>query len=104
MAEGDWFLQAKVVPRTTFGCQNRSGGPLFARTTFCMTGLRNEAILKRLLSEETLTLKRAVISSEAAARNAKSFNNSEIPGIKRVVPDRGPAKTACKHCGRTDMI
>ena len=65
-------------------------------------GLKSEAILKRLLSEETLTLKRAVelaTIAEAAARDAKSFgNNSEHSSIKNLSSDL----VSCKHCGRSN--
>ena len=65
-------------------------------------GLKSEAILKRLLSEETLTLKRAVelaTIAEAAARDAKSFgNNSEHSSIKSLLSDL----VSCKHCGRSN--
>ena len=64
-------------------------------------GLKSEAIVKCLLSEETLTLKRAVelaTIAEAAAKDAKSFTSPEFPGIKRLSSDL----PSCKHCGRNN--
>ena len=57
-----------------------------------MSWLRIEAILKQFLSKDTLTFTCAVdlaIVSEAAAKNAKSFNSADSPGIERISTNQG---------------
>ena len=66
-----------------------------------MCGLRSEAMHKRLLTEESLTLKRAIeiaIGTEAAQKDAKTFQGStDQQGIHQI-----RTRKPCKHCGRTN--
>lgn len=61
-----------------------------------VSGLRSEAMHKRLLGEETLTLKKAVevAAGMEAAKSAQDFKATETT-VAQVVPE-----VPCTHCGR----
>lgn len=66
-----------------------------------VSGLRSEAMHKRLLTEDKLTLSRAILVAtgmETALKDAKSFQGNEQLGIHQFSTSQ-PCQ-ACKHCGR----
>ena len=71
-----------------------------------MCGICNEAIRRRLLTEKTLTLTKAIeqaLSMEAAERNAKSFSGNES-SIKKlqIRSKQRTSQIACTRCGKTN--
>ena len=70
-----------------------------------MCGLRSEAMQKRLLTEEDLTLTKAVDlaqSMETAERTTKAFKGPE-PSIRKIKsPQGGKRLQPCYRCGKTN--
>ena len=77
-------------------------------------GLRSESMHRRLLAEDTLTLKRALeiaTGMEAASKDAKTFQNSRAVAVNLSVSRQNQREEnhhiratilwgMCKHCGR----